>query len=140
APPFRVALARGRGAGPGAFWWPTGGGGGLDPASPLAREPFLAVAEVAGRAAQSRILAAAPMTLTEIEAHFADRIVARAAIAFDAANLSLRGRDGRRLGAIVLSERPVRVVADEISAKLLADGVADVGTDRLPRPPPLTHS
>lgn len=129
---FPERIAKSRGAGTGAFLLANGRGASLDPASTLAHEPFLAVAEVAGRAAQSRILAAAPMTLTEIEAHFADRIVARAESAFDAANLSLRGRDGRRLGAIVLSERPVRVVADETSAKLLADGVADVGTDRLP--------
>ncbi len=42
----------------------------LDPASPLAREPFLAVAELAGTAAQGRILLAAPITLAEIEARF----------------------------------------------------------------------
>src|SRR5215472_1126411 len=129
---FPERIAKSRGAGTGAFLLANGRGASLDPASPLAREPFLAVAEVAGRAAQSRILAAAPMTLTEIEAHFADRIVAHAEIAFDAASLSLRGRDSRRLGAIVLGERPVRVVADETSAKLLADGVANLGTDRLP--------
>ena len=129
---FPERIAKGRGSGSGAFLLANGRGAGLDPASPLAREPFLAVAELAGSAAQGRILSAAPMSLAEIEAHFADRIVARAEIAFDAASLSLRGRNSRRLGAIVLGERPVPVLADETSAKLLAGGVANVGLDRLP--------
>jgi ATP-dependent helicase HrpB len=109
-----------------------GRGASLDPASPLAREPFLAVAELAGSAAQGRILSAAPITLAEIETHFADRITARADIAFDTASLSLRGRDSRRLGAIVLSERPVPILVDETSAKLLAEGIVNLGIDRLP--------
>jgi ATP-dependent helicase HrpB len=116
----------------GAFLLANGRGANLDAASPLAREPFLAVAELAGSAAQGRILSAAPISLVEIEAHFADRIVAREDIAFDAASLSLRGRNSRRLGAIVLGERPVPVLADTNSAKMLAESIADTGIDRLP--------
>ena len=51
----------------GAFLLANGRGANVDPASALAREPFLAVAELAGTAAQSRILLAAPITLDEIE-------------------------------------------------------------------------
>ena len=43
------------------------------PASALAREPFLAVAELTGSAAASRIMLAAPIALAEIEARFAGR-------------------------------------------------------------------
>ena len=63
---FPERIAKNRGAGGGAFLLANGRGGGLDPASPLAREPFLAVAELAGSAAQGRILSAAPITLGEI--------------------------------------------------------------------------
>jgi ATP-dependent helicase HrpB len=109
-----------------------GRGASLDPASPLARAPFLAVAELAGSAAQGRILSAAPIALDEIEAFFADRIVAREDVTFDAASLSLRGRNSRRLGAIVLGERAVPVLPDESNARLLADSIANLGIDRLP--------
>ena len=84
-------IAKNRGAG-GAFLLANGRGANVDPASPLAREPFLAVAEIAGTAAQGRILLAAPLTLAEIEARFAGRIEAREEIAFDAASASLRAR------------------------------------------------
>ncbi len=129
---FPERIAKNRGTGGAAFLLANGRGASLDPASPLAREPFLAVAELAGSAAQGRILSAAPITLAEIEAHFADRIVAREDVAFDAASLSLRGRNSRRLGAIVLGERPVRVSPDENNARLLAESVANLGIDRLP--------
>jgi ATP-dependent helicase HrpB len=129
---FPERIAKSRGSRDGAFLLANGRGASLDAAAPLAREPFLAVAELAGSAAQGRILSAAPITLAEIEAHFADRIVAREDIAFDAASLALRGRSSRRLGAIVLAERPVPVLADDTSAKLLAEGIVNLGVDRLP--------
>ena len=97
--------------------WPTAAAPTIDPASPLAREPFLAVAELTGSAAQGRILSAAPITLAEIEARFADRIEAREEIAFDAASASLRGRKSRRLGAIALAEQPMPVAADDETAQ-----------------------
>jgi len=129
---FPERIAKNRGTGGAAFLLANGRGGSLDPASPLAREPFLAVAELAGSAAPGRILSAAPITLSEIEAHFADRIVTREDVAFDAASLSLRGRNSRRLGAIVLGERPAPVSPDENNARLLAESVANLGIDRLP--------
>ena len=120
-----------------AFLLANGRGANLDPASPLARAPFLAVAELAGSAAQGRILSAAPITLAEIEAHFADRIVSRDEVVFDPASLALRGRKSRRLGAIVLAEQPVPVTPSEQSARLLAESIAKLGIDRLPWTKPL---
>ena len=64
--PDRVARNRGRG---GCILLANGRGGMIDPASSLAREPFLAVAELAGAAAAGRIVLAAPITLEEIEAN-----------------------------------------------------------------------
>ena len=68
----------------GAFLLANGRGAQVDPASPLAREPYLVVAELTGAAAQGRILLAAPIPLAEIETGFADRIVSRDEIAVDA--------------------------------------------------------
>ena len=129
---FPERIAKNRGGAAGAVVLANGRGANLDPASPLAREPFLAVAELAGSAAQGRILSAAPITLGEIEARFADRITARQDITFDATSLSLRGRNSRRLGALVLGEQPVPVMPDENTANLLAESIAALGIDRLP--------
>ncbi len=87
--PDRIAKSRGAG---GAFLLANGRGANLDPASALSREPFLAVGEIAGTAAQGRILLAAALTLAEIEAHFAARIESRDEVVFDEQSASLRGR------------------------------------------------
>jgi len=137
--PERIGKNRGGGAGAstGAFLLANGRGANLDPAAPLARAPFLAVAELAGSAAQGRILSAAPITLAEIEAHFANRIASRDEVVFDTGSLALRGRKSQRLGAIVLAGQPVPVAPSEQSARLLAEGIAELGIDRLPWTKPL---
>src|SRR6185369_16621250 len=77
--PDRIAKNRGDGR----FLLANGRGAIIDQASPLAREPFLAVAEVAGSATRGRIVLAAPISLAEIEARFADRIEASEEISFE---------------------------------------------------------
>jgi ATP-dependent helicase HrpB len=125
-------IAKNRGGGSGAFLLMNGRGANIDRASPLAREPFLAVAELTGTAAQGRILSAAAISLDEIEARFAGRIETRDEVMFDAASGSLRGRRNRKLGAIALAEQPIQVEPNDDSAKLLAEKVGGGSLDRLP--------
>ena len=132
-------VAKNRGGASGAFLLVNGRGATVDPASPLAREPFLAVAELTGTAAHGRILSAAPVTLAEIEQRFANRIATREDILFDAASAGLRGRRSRRLGAITLAEQPMPVAPNETTAQKLADGIAGLGIARLPWSKALQH-
>ncbi len=125
-------IAKNRGGAAGAFLLANGRGAQIDAKSALAREPFLAVAELTGSAASGRILLAAPITLAEIEARFADRIVTSVDIAFDPASASLRLRQLQRLGAITLSEQPLPAVANDDAARTLAEGIARIGIHRLP--------
>ena len=125
-------IAKNRGGGQGGFLLANGRGGNVDPASALAREPFLAVAELTGAAAASRIVLAAPIALAEIEARFADRIEDRDAVTFDAGSASLRARRTRRLGSIVLAEQVKPVSPDAGTAHILAEGLVRLGLDRLP--------
>ena len=127
--PDRIAKNRGSA---GAFLLANGRGGLVDQASPLAREPFLAVAELTGPAAASRIVLAAPIALVEIESRFAGRIEERDQVAFDRGSASLRARKSRRLGAITLNEQIKPVVADSETAHTLAQGIVALGLDKLP--------
>ena len=124
-------IAKNRGAN-GSFLLANGRGATMDQTSALSREPYLAVAEIAGSATQARIILAAAITQEEIETRFADQIETRDQVTFDAQSMGLRGRGGRRLGAIALSERPVQVEANDENAKKLAEGIAQVGIDKLP--------
>jgi ATP-dependent helicase HrpB len=130
-------IARNRGGGTGAFLLANGRGANVDPASPLAREPFLAVGEMSGSAAQGRILLAAAITAEDIEACFGGSIEGRDEVLVEPQTLSLRGRRVRRLGALTLSEQPVSVTPDETAAERLAEAVIKAGLDRLPWTKPL---
>ena len=88
----------------GRAWLSVGGRGfRLDPDSPLAREQWLAVAEVSGTAAGARILSAAAIDAATVEALFASRIRAGTEVAFDPASGGVTASHGRHLGAIRLS-------------------------------------
>jgi ATP-dependent helicase HrpB len=124
-------IAKNRGGGTGGFVLANGRGGTVDPASALAREPFLAVAELTGTAASSRIVLAAAITLEEIETRFAGKIEDRDAVTFDAGSASLRARRSRRLGSLVLAEQVRQVTPNEQTARILAQGLIGQGLDRL---------
>ncbi len=128
--PDRVAKAR---AGKrGAFLLENGRGAALDSANALAREPYLAVAELAGSANGARILLAAKLDEAELERQFADRIEETVEVAFDEKALAVRARGVRKLGALILADRPLAVKPGEETAQALTDGIVRLGLDRLP--------
>ena len=133
--PDRIAKNRGNGS----FTLANGRGGNVDQASPLAREPFIAVAELTGSAANGRIVLAGPIALNEIEERFADRIENRDDVTFDEKSLSLRARRSRRLGTVALSEQTRKVEPNDETARLLAQGIARAGIGKLPWTKALTQ-
>ncbi|RFB79229.1 ATP-dependent helicase HrpB [Methylovirgula sp. 4M-Z18] len=127
--PDRIAKARGK---PGEFLMANGRAAAVEAHDRLAREPFLAVAEVAGRASAARILAAAPLSVDEVEQIAGARIQEKDEITFDRASASLRARRVRRLDAIVFSEKPLSASDMPGAAEVLAAGIAALGIARLP--------
>ncbi len=114
--------------------WVSAGGRGfrLDPASPLARSKWLAVAETQGIAAGARILSAAEIDLETIESLFADRIETWRTVTFDPATGAVQALRERRLGAIRLSSGP-DATADPVEiADALVEGVRANGVALLP--------
>jgi ATP-dependent helicase HrpB len=128
--PDRVAQRRTNRAG--AFLMANGGAAMVDPADPLAREPFIAIAETAGAADQARVLLAAPISREDIERALGEDIETREETTFDPESMSLRRRRVRRFGALVLSEKPQPVAGDDGQAQQLATAIATTCFDRLP--------
>jgi ATP-dependent helicase HrpB len=127
--PDRLAKARGK---TGEYLMANGRGAALEAHERLAKEPYLAIAEIAGGAASARILAAASISSEEIESLFAEAIEQRDEIVFDRQARALRARGVRRLGALLLNERPLKVPATEAAARTLAEGLLSLGLDALP--------
>jgi ATP-dependent helicase HrpB len=127
--PDRIAKSRGGG---GEFLMANGRAARVSVEDHLARESFLAVAEIMGRASQARILGASALSLEEIEHLGHERLETRDETFFDAASATLRRRRTRRLGAIRLSEQNLAVEPTVGSAEILARGVGALGVNRLP--------
>jgi ATP-dependent helicase HrpB len=127
--PDRIAKARGK---PGEFLMANGRAAAMEGHERLAREPFIAIAEVTGRASAARILAAAALSEDDVIMLAKADIEERDDISFDRASLSLRRRQVRRLGSITLAERTLPIDADADSATVLARGLAAMGLERLP--------
>ena len=127
--PDRIAMARGK---RGEFLMANGRAAAVEAHEALAGAAFLAIGEIVGRAGAQRILAAAPLTLMEIERLQGRAIDDGVEVSFDRASASLRARRRRRLGALVLAETPLSPPTDEAGAAALAKGVVALGAARWP--------
>jgi ATP-dependent helicase HrpB len=132
----RIALHRGK---RGEFLMANGRAAALEAHDPLASEPYLAIGEIAGRAASARILTAAALTLDDIESIAGSSIETVDDLSFDRASASLRSRRRRRLGALTLAEQPLAVPPNDAAALALARGVLALGITRLPWTKALTQ-
>ena len=129
---FPDRIARRRDAS-GETWGSVGGRGfKLDPASSLAREEWLAVAETQGMASGARIISATAIDLATIEALFGDRIATHRTVTFDPATGGVQALRERRLGALRLSSGPDASTDPEAIAAALLDGIRSHGLALLP--------
>lgn len=129
--PSRIAKNRGDG---GNFVLASGRGAKMPEEQPLARAPYLVVADLQGAAASTRILSAVELSETELQSVAGHRIAASDEVVFDRASRSVRARSVSRLGAIVLSSTPgsLKDADPEAIADALATGLAKIGIGELP--------
>ena len=126
--PERIAKARGP---LGQFQLASGRGVQMEPAEPLAKAPWLAVAELGGGAARDRILLAAELDPIELKAAFADRLTRDARLEPDAAG-RLRAKEVVALGRLVLEERLIADPDPGLILQALLDEVRRRGVSALP--------
>ncbi len=126
--PDRIAKARGA---PGTFLMANGRAAKMDDGAALARSGWLTIADISGRAAGARILAAAEIAPGDVEAIAAGSIEEVEETSFDRTSATIRRRQLRRFGAIALQEQPLPVEGSDAAA-VLASGIAALGIERLP--------
>lgn len=127
--PDRIAKQRG---GRGRFVLANGRGAEIGETERLAGAAMLVVADLTGKAQRARILAAAEISLEQIEQHMPDLVTQQDEAGFDLASRQVRARRTKRIGAIILEEAPLPKPKGEAAALALADGVAQIGIGSLP--------
>nr|WP_210304875.1 ATP-dependent helicase HrpB [Rhizobium sp. BK212] len=126
--PDRIALQRG---GRGRFVMANGRGAELPETERLAGSQMLVIADLTGRAAQARVLAAAEVTRGDIEAELPGEIKSGDQIFFDRQSRQIRARRATRLGAIIFDETPLPRPSGAAVTQALVDGVRELGLDQL---------
>lgn len=127
--PDRIAQARG---GRGRFRLSGGGGAILPEHDPLAREDFLAVATTDGASGDQRIFLAATLKREDIETHFAAHIKDADIVRWDSRTQAVVANRQRRLGALILEDRPLSAPDPEAIAAAMTKGIAEMGLTALP--------
>ncbi|MCM2476727.1 ATP-dependent helicase HrpB [Rhizobium sp. CG5] len=127
--PDRIALRRGA---RGRYVMANGRGAELSETERLAGAEMLVIADLTGRAAQGRILAAAEITRSDIEDLLPEAIQTSDDCVFDTSSREVRARRVTRIGAIILNETPLPKPGGEQVAVALADGVRMLGIAALP--------
>jgi ATP-dependent helicase HrpB len=125
--PERIAKARGGG---GEFQLANGRGAYLEPTDALARERWLAVAELGGGEARDRILSAIPLDETRLVETFADQIQTEDRVQADPAGRVSATRI-RRLGRLTIEERRIErpdpaLIAATLLAQVREKGLASL--------------
>ncbi|RED76661.1 ATP-dependent helicase HrpB [Cohnella phaseoli] len=109
-----------------------GRGAAFGPGQALAREPWIVVADVDDAGADSRIRLAASVSLERLAQHAPEMIDVEAEVYWDGEAKSVRGRERRKLGAIVLEEKPLGKLPEELRLQALLAGVRAEGLELLP--------
>ncbi len=126
--PERVAKARGK---PGEFQLANGRGVILDPADALARETWLAVAELGGGEARDRILLAARLDEAALKSAFAGRLVREERLETGPGG-RLRAKETLWLGRLAVEERLIADPDPALIRDALMDEVRRRGLEALP--------
>jgi ATP-dependent helicase HrpB len=126
--PDRVARRR-----PGTNRYLLSGGRGavLPEGDPMANEEFLVVSDLDGSAQDSRIFLAAPIALADIEELFADRIVGEDVVRWSERDGAVLARRRRRLGALVLEDKPLGQPDGDALRTAMVEGIRQVGLGAL---------
>ncbi len=127
--PDRIAQSRGA---TGQFRLAGGGGAELPASDLLAKEEFLAVAELDGARKTARIFLAAPLSRAAIEEDFAPRVVTSDSIEWDTQSEAVLARRQRTLDALVLDDRPLHDAPQDQMIAALLTGIRALGLAALP--------
>jgi len=126
--PDRVAQQRGQ---TGRFRLANGRGAELEPEHALAREAFLTVADIQGKAASGRIQLCAPISRSEIEELFADGIVEEDEVQLTGDG-AFKARRVTRYKAVELKSVQIQAADPEAVARALIAETRRRGVSRLP--------
>jgi ATP-dependent helicase HrpB len=133
--PERIAMAR-----PGQrgfFLMTSGAGAKMRPEDPLAGASFIVAAQLDGQGNNAMVFLGAPHDITGVERDFSGEIVEKEVVAWDGSTKSVKARQERRYGALLLSTSVLKKVDAHKMAMAMVEGIRSEGLSILPWTKPL---
>lgn len=127
--PDRIAQRRG---GHGRFRMASGAGAQVADHDALAKKDFIAIALLDGSGADARVQMAGEISEAEIEKHFGHLIETKADVFWDGKANAVSAAQVKKLGALVLEEKPLSDVPPEKIAEAMLQGVSQMGLGAMP--------
>ncbi len=125
--PDRIGRKRGN-----RFQLSGGGGAVLPEHDSLNKSDWLAVATLDGATGDGKARLAAELSLQDIETHFADLITETNGVSWDVKANAVKAGLTRRLGAIILQEKPSPTIDPSLTASAMLEGVKLLSLKALP--------
>jgi ATP-dependent helicase HrpB len=125
--PDRIARKRG-----GRYLLSGGGGAVLPPHDNLNKSDWLAIATLDGAAGDGKARLAAELSQRDVETYFSDLIIETQGVHWDTKANAVKAGLTRRLGAIILQEKPAADIDRSQTAAAMLEGVALMGLSCLP--------
>ncbi|MEN6586689.1 MAG: ATP-dependent helicase HrpB [Sulfuricella sp.] len=95
--------------------------------------PLLVAASLDGKGDEGRIFLAAALDADDLARHFGDKTAWQPVVRWDRQSQAVLAREERRLGALVLAQRPLPAgFAAAAMVQAMVDGVRDLGLESLP--------
>lgn len=133
--PERIAMAR-----PGQrgfFLMASGAGARVHTEDPLAGASFIVAAQLDGQGNNAMVFLGAPHDVTGVERDFSEKIVQKEVIAWDGSTKSVKARQQRQYGALLLSTSVLKKVDTHKMAMAMVKGIRTEGLSILPWTKPL---
>jgi ATP-dependent helicase HrpB len=127
--PDRIARARGDGA---RYLLASGRGARFGEPQALAKSEFVVAAELDGADREARIFLAAPISLQDLESHFAALITNTSEIHWDERAGAISAKRERRLGALLLESSEMRAPDPDAMQEAVLTGIKQAGIAGLP--------
>ncbi|HEX5420711.1 MAG TPA: ATP-dependent helicase HrpB [Gammaproteobacteria bacterium] len=109
-----------------------GRGAELPEGQSLGREAFIVAIDVDDSDRDARILLAAPLTRSDIEAHFADRLAQAEEVEWNPREQAVTARRSLRLDGLLIDQKPLLPIPAEAALNAMLAGVHSLGLQALP--------
>ncbi|MGH8252537.1 MAG: ATP-dependent helicase HrpB [Steroidobacteraceae bacterium] len=129
---FPDRIGKRRAEGSGRYLLANGRGAAFPAATGLAAQEYIVAVELDDRDREARIDLAAPLEAAELEALYGAQLIVDEQVEWDTRAGAVQAQRRRRFGALVVEQKPLQSVPQELAAAAMLEGVRQLGLDALP--------